>query len=714
MKTNYIIPALDNFSQGMEDIYSPYNKSVGSLFGVVSFKSQCIPNSTCNTYGPYSSPQKFLKSIDNLDLTGGKSESNANLAEGLATALVCFQDLENIRDKDAVVNKHCILITNSSPYSMHVTECYEYEGKTVEQLASIFLEKNINLSIISPRKIPVLYELFEKSGGDLGVTSSKNYSKDPRHLVLLKGFSLKERPASPNVNPPSQASNQNVQQSNPPQQTQQNPQQQQAQQQQQQPNQQDGIGNMLNQNPQIRPQMVRANNPQNMMPGQQQGMGMQGNQFGNPGMNFPNRPQNPQQQNQTQMWNANQQRPPFINNQQNNMMQANMMQQQQQQNPSQQPANSALISQLSQPPSLPPQMTANQQQPNMVRMNLQQQQQMNPMQMQQQGQNPNMNIGNMQGNQMMQNNPQMQQGQIPPQMNMMQQPTNQQPMPTSERIWHGILEWTDKQNQQNTMRQVQCEVHSSLSKDTKEVEVRGDNWPAKLIMQLMPRQMITNVGGHRLRDAKIVIFQWGQPTEAFQALTKIMANGFAGCVHFNANQCDLKILILLYMPEKKSYYGFIPNDQVGYVEELRRIVQMSKTGQNVQNPNQVGIRQMNPGTMNPMNAMNNQGNAPMNQQMGGNMQPQGDQNQMMFNQMQMQGNNPGMVNNVMMQQNQQRMQRPPMMQNNLRHLLQQNQQFRPQGMQQMGGPQQQQQQQQQQVQNQQMHGGMDANYDNLF
>jgi hypothetical protein len=33
---------------------------------------------------------------------------------------------------------------------------------------------------------------------------------------------------------------------------------------------------------------------------------------------------------------------------------------------------------------------------------------------------------------------------------------------------------------------------------------------------------------------------------------------------------------------------------------------------------------------------------------------------------------------------------------------------------QMGGPQQQQQQQQQQQGNPQMHGGMDANYDNLF
>lgn len=41
---------------------------------------------------------------------------------------------------------------------------------------------------MSPRKIPSLYKLFEKAGGDLTISQSKNYAKDPRHLVLLKGF----------------------------------------------------------------------------------------------------------------------------------------------------------------------------------------------------------------------------------------------------------------------------------------------------------------------------------------------------------------------------------------------------------------------------------------------------------------------------------------------------------------------------------------------
>lgn len=59
------------------------------------------------------------------------------------------------------------------------------------------MQKSINLSIISPRKIPSLYKLFEKAGGDLTASQTKNYAKDPRHLVLLRGYSLKERPISP-------------------------------------------------------------------------------------------------------------------------------------------------------------------------------------------------------------------------------------------------------------------------------------------------------------------------------------------------------------------------------------------------------------------------------------------------------------------------------------------------------------------------------------
>ncbi|KRT82219.1 hypothetical protein AMK59_4336, partial [Oryctes borbonicus] len=115
--------------------------------------------------------------ISVLRLIGGKGESRAHIAEGLATALHCFEDLKLKRDANANVQKHCILICNSPPYLLSVMESQTYAGKTAEQLAVILDEKSINLSIISPRKIPSLYKLFEKAGGDLSISQTKNYAK---------------------------------------------------------------------------------------------------------------------------------------------------------------------------------------------------------------------------------------------------------------------------------------------------------------------------------------------------------------------------------------------------------------------------------------------------------------------------------------------------------------------------------------------------------
>lgn len=72
--------------------------------------------------------------------SGGKSESNANMAEGLATALVCFDDMNELREERYQVENYCILICNSTPYSMPVSECTTYEHKTIEQLAALFNE----------------------------------------------------------------------------------------------------------------------------------------------------------------------------------------------------------------------------------------------------------------------------------------------------------------------------------------------------------------------------------------------------------------------------------------------------------------------------------------------------------------------------------------------------------------------------------------------
>lgn len=79
-------------------------------------------------------------------MVGGKGEAYANIAEGLATAIQCFEDLKLKRDGPVMVQKHCILVCNSPPYQLPVMESPSLSGRTVEQLASFLLE----VSLINP------------------------------------------------------------------------------------------------------------------------------------------------------------------------------------------------------------------------------------------------------------------------------------------------------------------------------------------------------------------------------------------------------------------------------------------------------------------------------------------------------------------------------------------------------------------------------------
>ena len=104
--------------------------------------------------------------------------------------------------------------------------------------------------------------------------------------------------------------------------------------------------------------------------------------------------------------------------------------------------------------------------------------------------------------------------------------------------------------------------------------MRPENWPSKLIMQLIPKTLVQTIGGSYFRNSKSVLFH-PLECESLVALTNVMGTGFAGCVHFTGN-CDIKVLILLYSNDKKAYLGFIPNDQVSFVERIRTVIQQQK------------------------------------------------------------------------------------------------------------------------------------------
>ncbi|XP_068082744.1 mediator of RNA polymerase II transcription subunit 25 [Anabrus simplex] len=151
-------------------------------------------------------------------------------------------------------------------------------------------------------------------------------------------------------------------------------------------------------------------------------------------------------------------------------------------------------------------------------------------------------------------------------------------------IWQGVLEWNEKaenpNDPQKLTRHVPCQV--SLGPRDGDSDLKADSWPQKLIMQLMPKQLIGNIGGVYLKNSKSVLFH-PQQCEALESLTKVMSSGFAGCVHFTGMpspaSCNIKVLILLYTSEKRAYLGFIPNDQAAFVDRLRKVIQHQKTTQ---------------------------------------------------------------------------------------------------------------------------------------
>ncbi|XP_065218837.1 mediator of RNA polymerase II transcription subunit 25-like [Planococcus citri] len=145
-------------------------------------------------------------------------------------------------------------------------------------------------------------------------------------------------------------------------------------------------------------------------------------------------------------------------------------------------------------------------------------------------------------------------------------------------IWRGVLEWNDKRAKgaAQAVKSVPCAVTSN-AKDG-EPEVKVENWPPKLVMQLLPKALISNIGGVYLKNSTSVLFH-PSPCPALDALTKVMSSNIAGCVQFNNSNspdCNLKMLILLYTPDKKVYLGFIPNDQTAFIERLRLVIQQSK------------------------------------------------------------------------------------------------------------------------------------------
>lgn len=54
---------------------------------------------------------------------------------------------------------------------------------------------------------------------------------------------------------------------------------------------------------------------------------------------------------------------------------------------------------------------------------------------------------------------------------------------------------------------------------------KAEHWPPKLSMQLLPKQLISNIGNAYLKNSTSVLFNIS-PSESAESLTKIMSTGY--------------------------------------------------------------------------------------------------------------------------------------------------------------------------------------------
>uniref|UniRef100_A0A3Q3L654 Mediator of RNA polymerase II transcription subunit 25 n=1 Tax=Labrus bergylta TaxID=56723 RepID=A0A3Q3L654_9LABR len=199
--------------------------------------------------------------------------------------------------------------------------------------------------------------------------------------------------------------------------------------------------------------------------------------------------------------------------------------------------------------------------------------------------------------------PNQQQQQMPPQQ---QQPLPNQPTVPSAQpnmpqgvankivAWTGVLEWQEKPKASSMdsttklTRSLPCQVHVNQGEN-----LNTDQWPQKLIMQLIPQQLLATLG-HLFRNSRMVQFLFThKDMESLKGLYRIMANGFAGCVHFphTTSPCEVRVLMLLYSSKKRIFMGLIPNDQSGFVNGIRQVITNHKQVQQHRAPGQVAPNQ---------------------------------------------------------------------------------------------------------------------------
>ncbi|KAL1427725.1 hypothetical protein MTO96_017160 [Rhipicephalus appendiculatus] len=649
LKSHYIVPTLEYFNGGqIDDRDCGYDSNSTTYALVVFMASDCAPEPAAICHAPTTNVAKLLSWFDRVSFVGGAGESCSHIAEGLGTALQVFDDFQGLREPGAVVQKHCILVCNSPPYRLPTLESPVYAGHSVEQLAAIMAERQVNFSILSPRKIPALYKLYEKAGGDLQTALCKNYAKDRRHMVLLRGYQLQERPVSPPIavsevkveptpspsavvphNPRSPATTPaGVGQKRPAGGSPPNPRE----------------AKMFKQpTSQASPISTMGGSPQ------QPQLSFQ-NQGARPGIptppaphlaaiNQPNPPNVTLRPMPDTMNRTTQNRSPVTIGGAGGTVRLPWSQQPPQgvvspvvsggppvstPPPPTQTSMPLLASQLSNAPmaSVPPQ-------------------QMRPThptpvscapgpQMQTGFRGPSMRMGvppgggppgvvGQGGNPLVGAGAQVSQQGMPP--TGPAAPPPQHPGCTAESdapgrtpgepagpavnlkerrvVWQGQVEYQDKMpgNPRNVYT-LQCSIFATVVNG--EPEICADKWPPKLTLQLMPRSMLMNVVLAVKNASRGVVMSF-EPGDGLVKLSRFMGSAWLGLVHFASPPADLKLMLVVYMADKNLFMGMVANDQEGLFAAVKQVIDTHRKQQVTKTKM---LQNMSGGTMAPAGSMN--------------------------------------------------------------------------------------------------------------
>lgn len=146
-------------------------------------------------------------------------------------------------------------------------------------------------------------------------------------------------------------------------------------------------------------------------------------------------------------------------------------------------------------------------------------------------------------------------------------------------IWKGPLKWRvgSKISKNDIISERQnTTVEKIVSVEINELAINGAsqltsiNWPTSLIMQLMPIRIMRQVGKDFFSNSFQVFLDLSEKGDHELLKKYLNKTGAAGVVHFmNAPACEIHIMVLLYSWEKDAFVGFIPHDQIIFIQRIR-------------------------------------------------------------------------------------------------------------------------------------------------